>query len=112
MSRFIKFLINGVSVFIVAYILPGVVVENIWVALLFALVLGILNVFIRPIILFLALPATILTLGLFTLVVNAVLVLLAGKLVSGFYVDGFWWAFLFSLVLGVVNSVLDKLVED
>lgn len=80
-------------------------------ALLAALVLGIINATIKPLLILLTLPITVLTLGLFTLVINALLILLTSKLVPGFQVDGFWWAFLFSIILMVVNYILYKLVK-
>ncbi|MHB1769679.1 MAG: phage holin family protein [Minisyncoccota bacterium] len=89
---------------IAAYIVPGVTITFIG-ALIAAVVLGALNLLIRPILLILTLPITILTLGLFSLVINALLVMLAAVLVPGFSVAGFWTAFLFALVLAIVNWV-------
>jgi len=71
-----------------------------------ALVLALINAFIRPVLIFLTLPATIVTLGLFLFVINALMVLLAAKWVNGFKVDGFWWALLFSFLLSILNSWL------
>lgn len=79
------------------------------VALVLAVVLGILNVFIKPIFVLLTLPINVLTLGLFTLVINAVFVLVAAKIVPGFTVDGFWWAFFFGIVLSLINSFFNTL---
>jgi putative membrane protein len=84
-------------------------VDTVVSALITAVVLGGINLLIRPVILFLTLPINILTLGLFTLVINAVLVLLASAVVPGFQVASFWWALLFSIVLTIVNSVLHRL---
>lgn len=99
-------LISTVAVVITAYLLPGVAVEGLFAALVAAVVLGIINAFIRPVALLLTLPLTVVTLGLFALVLNALLVLLAAAVVPGFVVAGFWWAVAFSLVLSLVNAVL------
>lgn len=98
----------ALAVFISAQIIPGVSVDSFFVAFIAALVLGIINVILKPILLILTLPINIFTLGLFTLVINAFLVLLASNLVDGFRVDGFWWALLFSLVMSVVQSALHQ----
>jgi len=94
---------------IAAYLLPGVHVIDLWTALVVALVMGILNVLIKPLLIILTLPITIITFGLFLLVINALLVLLASHIVPGFTVDGFWWALLFSLVISFINLVLSKM---
>lgn len=99
-----NWLVASLAVGITAYLLPGVVVTGFFAALVTALVLGIINATLRPLIILFTLPLNILTLGLFTFVINAALVLLVGKIVPGFEVAGFWWAVLFSLVLMVVNA--------
>lgn len=106
MRLLIQWLINALAVGITAYLLPGVRISGFFAALVTALLLGLVNVFLRPLLLLLTLPLNILTLGLFTLVVNALLVLLVAAIVPGFSVRGFWWALLFGLVLAVVNYVL------
>lgn len=95
----------AVGIGLAAYLIPGVTVTPLG-ALVAAVVLGALNLFIKPILFLLTLPVTILTLGLFSLVIHALLVLLASSIVPGFSVDGFWTALLFALVLAVVNWVL------
>ncbi|MEK7066239.1 MAG: phage holin family protein [Patescibacteria group bacterium] len=102
----VNILINTIAVFVAGYILPGIKVEGLGVALVAAIVLGILNSVVRPILLFLTLPLNILTLGLFTFVINAGMVLLASNIVLGFSVASFWWALLFSLVLSILNVYL------
>lgn len=97
------------AVFISAEIIPGVEVDSFFVAFIAALVLGVINAILKPILLILTLPINIFTLGLFTLVINAFLVLLASNLVDGFRVAGFWWALLFSLVMSVVQSALHQI---
>lgn len=105
-------LLNASAVFITSYILPGVNVDNFVVAIIVAVLLGIVNMFLRPILVVLTIPVTILSLGLFIFVINAVLVLLVGYVVPGFSVDSFWWALLFSLVLSVVVSFLNSLTAQ
>jgi len=90
-----------------AYLLPGVALKGFFAALVVALVLGFFNTVLKPILVILTLPINILTLGLFTLVINAALILLASRVVDGFTVSGFWWALLFSLILSLVNGVLN-----
>ncbi|SRR5258708_1298945 len=106
MSTLITFIINALAVGITAYLLPGVAVGNFLNSFIVAIVLAIINAFIRPIILLLTLPLNILTLGLFTFVINALLILMVAAIVPGFKVDGFWWALLFSLILSVVHAIL------
>jgi putative membrane protein len=109
MNILFRWVISAVAVIITAYILPGVTVSGFLSALVVAVILGLLNVFIRPILLILTLPINILTLGLFTFVINAVIILLASGLSPGFHVDSFLWALLFSIVLSLVNAILDSL---
>ena len=104
MKIFLHWLISAAAIGIAAYIVPGVTIDPIS-ALIAAVVLGALNLFIRPIIVILTLPINVVTLGLFSLVINASLVLLATYLVPGFAVAGFWTAVLFAIVLSVVNWV-------
>ncbi|MEK7135766.1 MAG: phage holin family protein [Patescibacteria group bacterium] len=104
MKLFFHWLISALSILIAAYIVPGVSV-TLTGALIAAVVLGALNLFIRPILLVLTLPITILTLGLFSLVINALLVMFASYLVPGFLVTDFLTALLFALVLAVINWV-------
>jgi putative membrane protein len=109
MHILIKLALNTLAVVAAAYLVPGVKVEGLMAAFIAALVLGILNTFLKPILILLTLPITLLTLGLFTLVINAALVLLATSLVPGFVVSGFVSAVLFAFVLSLVNSFLGKL---
>lgn len=94
------------AVFAAAYILPGVHVENFTAALIAALVIGIFNAVLKPILLILTLPITIISLGLFTFVIQALLIMLADQFVPGFTVDGFFWALVLSLVLAIINFFL------
>ena len=103
-----RFIISALAVGITAWTLDGVTVEPWWATLLVALVLGLINALIRPIVKFLSLPINILTLGLFTFVVNALMVLLCAWLMSDhFKVESFWWALAFSIVMALVNWVLN-----
>ena len=108
MNIFIKWLINALIIMVAAYILPGVHVQNFWTALVLALVMGILNILVKPLLVLLTFPITLVTFGLFLLVINALMVLLASHLVSGFMVDGFLSAFLFSILISLINLVLPK----
>jgi putative membrane protein len=112
MNWIIRFLLNGVAVVLTAYLLPGVDVTDYWTALIVALVLTLANVFVKPVLIILTIPITLLTLGLFLLVINALIILLADYLVDGFSVDGFWWALLFSLILSIFNSLFDDLTKE
>jgi putative membrane protein len=102
-----NWLVNAIVIIVAAYLLPGVHVASFTAALWAALVLGVINAILKPILVLLTLPINLLTLGLFTFVINALLVLLATHLVSGFHVDSFWWALLFSLIVSVIHSVLN-----
>ncbi len=89
--------------------LPGISVNGFFSALFVALFLGIVNTLVRPLLVIITLPINILTLGLFTFVINAMLVLLASKVVHGFAVKGFWWAMLFSIILSIIQYILNKI---
>ena len=104
----IHLIVSTLAVVISSFLLPGVQVSGFVAAFLAALVLGLVNTFIKPVLLILTLPVNILTLGLFTFVINALMILLASSVVDGFKVAGFWWALLFSLILSVVNYLLGK----
>lgn len=106
MQLLISLLASAVAVMVASYILPGISVLNFSTALVVAVVLGVINMFVRPILVLLTLPVTVLTLGLFLFVINALMVMLVAKLVPGFKVSGFWWALLFSLVVSIVGSFL------
>jgi putative membrane protein len=111
MKTLIHFLVSTVAILITAYVLPGVHVSGLVAAFVLAVVLGAINLILRPILIMLTLPITILTLGLFVLVINALLVMLASYIVPGFAVDSFWAAFLFGIVLAIINWVLQILEE-
>ncbi|GDX52522.1 membrane protein [Bacteroidota bacterium] len=107
MRFLIKILVTGLAVLVSAYLLPGVTVDNMITAIGVAAVLAVLNAFVKPVLIILTLPITIFSLGLFLLVINAFMIMLAGKFVPGFTVDGFWYALLFSIVLSIINSLFE-----
>lgn len=111
MGFIIKILISGLAVLLGAYFLPGVAVSSFGAALIVAIVLAILNTLVKPVLIILTIPVTILTLGLFLLVINAIIILLTDALVAGFYVEGFWWALLFSLVLSFLTWLVESLSQ-
>lgn len=108
MQILISILLSTIAVFVAANILPGVHVNSFGTALVVAIVMGILNAFIFPLLLLITLPINILTLGLFTLVIMGLLVLLASAIVPGFQVDNFWWAMVFGLVLAVISGFVNS----
>jgi putative membrane protein len=112
MKLILRILLSALAVVILSKILPGVGVDSYWTAILVAVVLSLLNFIVKPILVILTLPVTILTLGLFLLIVNAIIILLADSLVGGFQVDGIWWALLFSLLLSVLQSVLYSFLNE
>ncbi len=112
MNIILRFLLNGLAVLATAYLLPGVDVTNYQTALLTALVLSIANVIIKPLLILFTIPITVITLGLFLLVINAVIILLVDHFVSGFSVDGFWWALAFSLIMSVFNSIINDILKE
>jgi len=105
----INWLASALIILIASYILPGVHVTSFWTALIVALVLGVLNLLVKPLLVILTLPVTIITFGLFLIVINAFLVLLAGRIVPGFTVDGFWWALLFSVLISIINALTARI---
>jgi len=100
----VRILLNAIIVFVLAYILPGVTADSFWSAIIVAVVLALLNIVVKPILVILTIPITLVTLGLFLLVINACIILMASYLIDGFAVSNFWWALLFSLLLSLFNS--------
>ena len=111
MKFLIKLLITAIVVVLLSKVLPGVETTDYFTAVLVALALSILNFIVKPILVILTLPVTVVTLGLFLLVNNAIIILLADSLVDGFQVDGFWYALIFSLLLAIVRSFLFKVLD-
>jgi putative membrane protein len=108
----IRILLSGLAVFICATVLPGAHVDGFLIAIVVAVILALLNLLVKPILVILTIPITIFTLGLFLLVINTILILLADWLVPGFTVDGFWWALVFSILLSIVNSLFGGVSES
>lgn len=106
MNIILRIILGALAVIVAAYILPGVFVDNPFTAIVVAIVLSLLNAFIKPLLIVLTLPVNILTLGLFTVVINAALVMLASAITPGFVVDSFVWALLFSIFLALINGIL------
>jgi putative membrane protein len=106
MNMLMRIIITAIVAFALSYILSGVVIDSFWTAILLSIVLAILNSLVKPILVVLTFPITILTLGLFLLVINALIILVADKLLDGFQVKNFWWALLFGLLLSAVTSLL------
>ncbi len=114
MKLIIKLLVNAVAVFVISYLLQdyGVLLDSYVTAIFVAVVLSILNLIVKPILIVFTLPITILTLGLFLLVINALIILLADKLIDGFYVRSIWIAILFSILLSVLQSILHSFLKE
>jgi putative membrane protein len=102
----LQLILGGVAVLLTSYLLPGVRVEDFFTGVIVAALIALLNITVKPILIILTIPITIFTLGLFLLVINALLILIAAVIVPGFHADGFWWAFLFGLILAIINSLL------
>jgi putative membrane protein len=112
MNIIIRFLLSGVAVMLTAYLLPGVHVQDYWAALLVAFLISLSNMLVKPILIIFTIPITILTFGLFLLVINALMILMVDYFVDTFSVDGFWWALAFSLILSVFNSLFGDLTKE
>ncbi len=112
MKLLLRILLTAIAVVVLANILPGVGVDSYWTAILVAVVLSLLNFIVKPILVILTLPVTIVTLGLFLLIINAIIILLAEYLIPGFGVEGIWWALLFSLLLSLLQSVMFSLLGE
>ena len=111
MNFLIRLFVTAAVAYGLSIILKGVQIPNFIDALILVVVLAVLNTFIKPILVLLTLPITIITMGLFLFVVNALIILLADKLMDGVRIDGFWWALIFSLILSVASSVVFSIVE-
>jgi putative membrane protein len=106
MKIIVRLLLSTIAVLVADLLLRGVHADSLLTGILVAVVLGLLNTFVRPLLILLTLPVTILTLGLFILAINAGMVMLAAKLIDGFHVEGFWWALAFSVVQWAVQGLL------
>ena len=107
-----KWLVNSLALFATAYLVRGVVIYDFWSGMAAAALLGIVNAFIRPVVLLLTLPITLVTLGLFTLVINAMMLKLVSWAIEGFSVEGFWSAFWGALVISVVSWLINTIFDS
>lgn len=113
MGFIVKIIVTGLAVFVADYLLPGVYISSdVKTVIAVAIVLALLNTFVKPILVLLTIPVTLVTLGLFLLIINALMVIWADKLIAGFQVDGWVSAILFSLIVSIVSAVLNRLAKD
>lgn len=112
MNFILQILISTLAVIVTSYLLPGVKVDSPYTALVVAAVLSFLNVVVKPIMILLTIPITILSLGLFLIIINALMILLTDRIVDGFEVHSFWYAILFSIILSLTTSVFENLSGD
>ena len=106
-----RILLSSVGVMLSAYLLEGVYVKGFWSAALFSLLLSILNYTIKPLLIILTIPLTLLTLGLFLLVINTLIIWIAAGLAGGLIIESFGWALLFSLLLSLINTLLFDIIK-
>lgn len=111
MNIFIRLLLNAIAVFALAYVLSGVQVDHYGTAIIVAVVLSVLNLLVKPLLVLFTLPITVLSLGLFLLVINGLIILLADKFIDGFAVANIWWAILFSVFLSILQWLLQKIFK-
>ena len=111
MGFILKVLVTAVAAYFAAWILPGVEITDVTTAIIVALVLALLNTFVKPILVILTIPVTVITLGLFLLVINILIIKWTDSLVDGFSVDGWLTALFFSLIVSVISSLLNGLVD-
>lgn len=106
MGILINWIVSAMVIFSIAYVMPGAHINSFTTALVVALVLGIINAFLKPVLVILTLPITLITFGLFTLVLNALLIILVSNIVPGFHIDSFLWALIFGIVLSIANTFI------
>ena len=111
LNLLIRIVISAIAIVIAAFLLSGVSVEDYWAALIVAAFLAILNSTVRPILIILTIPVTIFTLGLFLLVINALMVMIAAYFIDSFIVVNFWWALAFSLILSILNGLFSGMAK-
>lgn len=112
MRFLLRLVVTSLAVLVGSFLLPGVEVKNGLTAILVAVVLSLLNAVVKPILVLLTIPITIVTFGIFLLFINAFMILLADRIVPGFHVESFWTAFLFSIVLSLLSAILERLARD
>lgn len=112
MNFFINIIVTAVAVLIASNLLPGVKVDTFTTSLLVALVLAFMNAIVKPILTILTIPITLMSLGLFLIVINGLIIILTDKLVDGFEVRSFWWALLFSFILSITTGILNMIIGN
>lgn len=112
MQLLISLTVNTLALLATAYLVPGIKLEGVQPAILAAIILGVLNTFIKPILKIITLPLTILTLGLFSFVLNALILLLASSIIPGFTINGLFPAILGAIVLSVISTILSAVLKD
>ncbi len=112
MNTLLRWVAYSLAIMLIAWIVPGIHISGLAAALLAIVIIGLINLIVKPILLFLTLPLNVITFGLFTLILNALLFMLAGKLSPGFVVDGFWSALLGSLILSFLSSPINRIGGD
>lgn len=111
MNFLIKLLLSTISVLVSAYLLPGAHVDGFFTAFIVAIFLALFSATLKPVLIILTIPVTVFTLGLFLLVINALMIMLADYIVGGFSVDGFWWALIFGIILAIVNGIFEAISQ-
>ena len=112
MNFLVRLILNAVAILLTSYLLPGVSVNGFLDAFILAAVLSLLNAFLKPFLVILTIPITVFTLGLFLIVINAGILLLAAYMLDGTSIDGFWWAVLFGFIVSILNSLLFSLAGE
>lgn len=112
MKLILRILLSALAVVILAKILPGIGVDSYTTAIIVAIVLSLLNIIVKPLLIILTLPVTVITLGLFLLIINALIILIADSLIDGFQVQNIWWALLFSLLLSFLQSIFYSFMKE
>lgn len=108
--KMVSFLfINSLAVLLACYLVPGATVDSIWIALVVAIILALINTFVKPILVILTLPITIITLGLFYFILNTLIILFIDWIIPGFHINTFWSALFFSLIISFVSWVINKI---
>ncbi len=111
MNFLIRLLITAAVAYGLSKVLSGVHIADFTTAIIFALVLAFLNAIVKPLLILFTLPITILTLGIFLFVINALIIIIADKLIDGIMVDGFFWSLIFSLILSILSSILVSMFD-
>lgn len=111
MRALIRLILSTIAIFVTSFVVPDVYIENITTAAIVAIILGVLNMFLKPILVLLTLPITIVSLGLFYFVINTFLIILTAAIIPGFSINSIWGAILFSLIFSIINTFLNKLAN-